>query len=84
MPMINKWKALGSDNQVKLFIVILGAVFAVIGFFGKDWLESTKIPIGNFQPIVTQTTSGVVSPAVSDTKGDVTINLNTPDQAKQP
>jgi len=86
---LDKWKALSQDNRVKLMIVILGAVLAVIGYFGKSWLESAKSPpvvIDSSTPsrnytksTVTQTTSGDSSPAVSGTKGDVTININGPD-----
>ena len=81
--MLNWWNTLTQDNKVKLIIVILGAVLAVVGYFGEDWFESTKASSGDSQATVTQTTSGDSSPAVSGTKGDVTININTPDQGKK-
>lgn len=82
--MIEHWKALSQDNRVKLVIVILGAVFAVLGYLGKPSFESTKPASGKPPATVTQTTSGDGSPAVSGTKGDVTINMNSPAPGKQP
>jgi len=63
---------------------MLVALFSVVGYFWKSGLESAKLISPDTQATVTQTTSGDSSSAVSGTKGDVTININTPDQAKQP
>ncbi len=82
--MINKWKEITQDNKVKLIIVMLVALFSVVGYFGKGWFESTKPLSSETQATATQKTSGDSSPAVSGTKGDVTININSTDSGKQP
>lgn len=71
----DKWKDLSQDNKVKLIVVILGAVLAVMGYFGKGWFESPDISASDTEASVTQTTSGDSSPTISGTKGDVTITI---------
>lgn len=52
-----KWTKLSQDNKVKLMIVILGAVFSVVGYFGKSWFDNIKSFPGSSQEIVIQTLS---------------------------
>jgi len=82
--MIDKWKSLTQDNQVKLIIPILIAVLAVVGYFWKKGFESTPPLSSDTMETVKQTTSGESSPAISGTKGDVTINITNPDTGKRP
>ncbi len=82
--MITWLKLLSQDNKVKVLIVILGAALAVAGYFGQRWLETSKLASTETKATVTQTTSGNNSSTISDTTGDVTININPPDSGKQP
>lgn len=79
--MIDKWKSLTQNNKITLVIFILTVLFSVLGYFGKSWLESSFNEPG---PTVTQTTSGDYSPAINDTNGDLTININRSDHEEQP
>ena len=80
--MINKWKSLTQDNKVKLIIPILIAVLAAVGYFWKKGFEDKSVVSSDTMETVTQTTSGDSSPAISGTKGDVTITINNPDTEK--
>ncbi len=77
-------KSLTEDNKVKLMIVILGAVLAAAGYIGKLWFESTPQSSSDSKETITQTTSNDNSPTISNTKGDVTININSPRSEEQP
>ena len=79
--MIDKWNSLTQNNKITLVIFILTILFGVFGYFGKSWLESSSNGPGL---TVTQTTSGIHSPAINDTNGDVTININRSDPEEQP
>lgn len=81
--MIDKWNVLSQNNKVALIIVILTALFAIFGHFGKLWFEP---PSNVLKPAsqVKQETSGKNSPAISGTNGDVTININRLDPEEQP
>ena len=68
-----------------MIVFILGAVLIpVVGYFGKGWFELPATPKATTPTSITQTTSGDSSPAVSGTKGDVTININSSGSGKQP
>jgi hypothetical protein len=79
--MINKWNSLSQNNKITLAIVILTALFGVLDYFGKSWFESSSNESGS---TVTQTTSSNYSPAINDTNGDVTININRSGLEKKP
>lgn len=80
--MINAWNSLSQDNKVKLVIVILVAVFSVIAYLWQSEVKPTK-PISNNTPVtIEQTTSGNNSPVISNTKGNVIFNSNSPDSGK--
>ena len=74
--MIDKWNSLTQNNKIKLVICILTALFAVFGYFGESWLESSSNDSGP--------TSGNYSPAINYTNGDVSIDINRSDPEKQP
>ncbi len=80
--MINNWKKITQDNKVRLIIPILIAVLGVIGYFGKGWFESPTTLKATTYTAITQSTAGDSSPAVTGAKGDVTININSPDSEK--
>ncbi len=82
--MLTWLKSLSQDNKVKLLIVILGAALAAAGYFGQRWFESAALASPEIKATDTQTTTGKNSPAVSGTKGDVTININRPQSEEQP
>jgi hypothetical protein len=82
--MLTWLKSLSQDNKVKVLIVILGAALAAAGYFGQRWFETTEPASPETKATVTQTTSGNNSPAVSGTKGDVTININRQQSEEQP
>ncbi len=82
--MLSWLKSLTDDNKVKLLIVILGAALASVGYFGQHWFESAASASPETKATVTQTTSGKNSPAVSGTKGDVTININLLQSEERP
>lgn len=82
--MLDKWKALTQDNQVKLLIVFLTAVFAVLGYFWQSGVESKNASDSEIKDSVTISTSGDNSPVASGTQGDVTININGSNTGKMP
>jgi len=97
--MIDKWNALSQNNKIALIVVILSALFAVLGYLGNRWLEpppTEPAPIskveqkttGDNSPAISGTkgdvtTSGDNSPAITDTKGDVTITINRAEPEEQ-
>ncbi len=82
--MLNRWNNLSQDNKVKLIIVMLTATLAAAGYLGKNWFQPTPSTSSDTPATVTQTTAGESSPTIANTKGDVTLNINSPNSGKQP
>ena len=89
--MFNKWKEITQDNKVKLILFILGAVLIpVVGYFGKDWFESSSTSPKTLPTSVTITASqgGVIQTnqsgqnVVNIDSGTINIGI-TPEQYEQ-
>ena len=75
--MFNKWKEITQDNKVKLILFILGAVLIpVVGYFGKDWFESSSTSPKTLPTSVTITASqgGVIQ---TNQSGQNVVNIDS-------